>query len=157
VFRKEVPLTIANDPYVQDGQNVEDISQDQSELQLWRYTDTRPVTVRPQQVITLQSVRRTHLIKATRLIWLAAMMLEFLLAMRFFLKLLGANPSAGFAIFDYNISAPFLAPFFGLTVMPSAGGVVLEFPTLIAMAVYAVWAWLIIRIVWVVFDEPVAA
>jgi len=44
----------------------------------------------------------------------------------------------------------------GLTVMPSADGAVLEIPALIAMVVYGVLYWLIIRVMWVIFDPAKA-
>lgn len=113
-------------------------------------------TVHREQAARAVSWRQWQLNKATRLIWLATAMLEFLFMMRFVLKLIDANPSAGFAIFIYSVSRLFLLPFLGLTIMPSFGGAVLEIPTLIAMIVYAIWVWLIVRIVWVVFDESEA-
>jgi len=70
------------------------------------------------------------------------------------LKLLGANPQAGFAQFIYGITAVFLAPFAALFPSPSASGSVLELSSLVAMLVYALLAWTIIRITWVTLEEP---
>lgn len=90
--------------------------------------------------------------KRDRAIWLAAVVLEILIAFRIFLKLIAANPQSGFASFVYNITAPFLAPFAGLTSAPSTNnGSVLEFSSLIAMAVYALLFWLalyVVRLIW---------
>jgi hypothetical protein len=97
--------------------------------------------------------RRAALTRITQLIWFFAGVLEALLGIRFVLKLLAANPEAGFATFVYGITEVFLAPFAGLTATPSASGAVLEIPTLIAMLVYALVAWGIVRLIWILFDR----
>ncbi|MFN2137935.1 MAG: hypothetical protein ACK2UK_18415 [Candidatus Promineifilaceae bacterium] len=76
---------------------------------------------------------------------LATLLLEILIAFRVFLKLIDANPDSGFAWFVYGITAPFLAPFNGLTSTPQVHGSVLEIPSLIAMVVYLILFWLILR------------
>ncbi|MHB0859023.1 MAG: YggT family protein [Anaerolineae bacterium] len=101
--------------------------------------------------------RRNQLVRITRLVWLAFGILEAMIGLRVLLKLIAANPEAGFAQFVYNTTEVFLAPFAGLTVSPSAGGAVLEIPSLIAMIVYGLIAWGIVRVIWIVFDKsPVA-
>jgi uncharacterized protein YggT (Ycf19 family) len=78
---------------------------------------------------------------AVRIIWFIAGVLLTLLAFRFALVLLGANPSNGFANFIYSASHPFVAPFFGLFGYSLHYGVSrLELSTLVAMAVYALVA-----------------
>jgi hypothetical protein len=72
------------------------------------------------------------------------------------LELIAANPASPFAHFVYQMTGPFMAPFVGLTVTPSADGAVLEIPALIAMVVYGVLYWLIIRVMWVIFDPAKA-
>jgi uncharacterized protein YggT (Ycf19 family) len=85
---------------------------------------------------------------ASRIIWLLAGILLILLAFRFVLALLGANPANPFANFIYSVSYPFVAPFFGLFGYHLVYGVSqLEVFTLVAMAVYAVVAWIIDRII----------
>ena len=98
--------------------------------------------------------RRIFTFKATQLIWLFLGILEALLALRFGLKLIGANPASPFAVFVYGFTNLFLFPFTGLTGTPSAGGMVLEFSTVIAMVVYALIGWAIERIIWVIFYRP---
>jgi hypothetical protein len=41
-----------------------------------------------------------------------------------------------------------------LTATPSAGGAVLEISSIIAMIIYALVAWAIIQLVWLVFYHP---
>jgi hypothetical protein len=87
------------------------------------------------------------------MIWLFFGILEGLIGLRVFLKLIAANPENPFARFIYAVTDLFLWPFFGLTVTPAAEGIVLEIPSLIAMLVYALIGWLIVRAVWLVFDH----
>lgn len=98
-------------------------------------TGAQAGTPQEQPVVHRQTV-------ATRVVWYLAGILLILLAFRFVLALLGANPANPFASFIYSASYPFVAPFFGLFGYHLAYGVSrLEVFTLVAMAVYAVIAW----------------
>ena len=90
--------------------------------------------------------RRATSIKVTRAIYLLLGLIEVLLAIRFVLKALAANAEAGFAQLIYGVTAPLVAPFMGLFGTPQAAtGAVLELHTLIAMVIYALLAWLVVR------------
>jgi hypothetical protein len=53
-------------------------------------------------------------------------------------------------VFIYGITKPFIAPFELLVGTPStSGGVILEVTTLIAMLVYALFVWIIVRLIMV--------
>jgi hypothetical protein len=93
-------------------------------------------------------------LRVSQLIWLFFGIVEGLIGLRVLLKLIGANPDNGFASFVYNAAALFLAPFFGLIGSPSAGGMVLEVPSLIAMLVYALLGWVIVRVISQFFFPP---
>jgi YggT family protein len=85
---------------------------------------------------------------AARIIWYVAGILLTLLAFRFVLALLGANPNNGFANFIYSASHPFVAPFFSLFGYNLQYGVSrFETFTLVAMAVYALIAYGLVRLV----------
>lgn len=116
----------------------------------------REVRVVKEEVSTNSSdlTRRQTVIKASQTLWLLLGMLEALLGIRVFLKLIAANPQSGFARFIYGISDVFLLPFFGLTQTPSANGSVFEISTLIAMIVYAILFWFIVYIVRLVGERP---
>lgn len=77
--------------------------------------------------------------------------LEVLLAFRFVLKLFGANPDSGFVSIIYSITQLFLAPFTAIFSTATTQGIetkaVLEPSTIIAMIVYALIAWGIIRLI----------
>jgi hypothetical protein len=92
---------------------------------------------------------------AARLIWFIADILLLLLALRFVFALLGANPANPFAHFIYTASYPFVAPFFGLFGFNFQYGVTkFEFFTLVAMAIYALIATVIVRLITI--DRPEA-
>lgn len=87
------------------------------------------------------------LYRGTQIVWYILGLMEVLLAFRFVLKLLGANPAAGFTSFIYGVTYIFATPF--LTVFRSsqiAEGSVLEWTTLLAMFVYWVLAIGIIKL-----------
>ncbi len=83
-------------------------------------------------------------------IWLILGIVETLLAFRFVLKLFGANPDNGFVNFIYSISAPLDAPFRGIFTTPTAQGnvttSVFETSIVVAMVVYALIAWGIVKL-----------
>jgi hypothetical protein len=101
--------------------------------------------------------RRRTSWRLVQLIWLLFGTVEGLLAIRFILKLLGANPNAAFASFIYSVSAPFVAPFNNLFGNPASGGSVLELNTLVAMVVYLLVAWLVVKVVWLLAGESRSA
>jgi hypothetical protein len=85
---------------------------------------------------------------AARVVWLIAGVIMGLLAIRFILSLLGANRNNAFADLIYTLSYPFAAPFFGLFGYDvSYGRARFEGETLVAIAVFALLAWLVARIV----------
>jgi len=98
--------------------------------------------------------RRATSMKLSRGIYLIFGLIEALLAIRFVLKALGANADAGFAQLIYGVTSPLVAPFVGLFGTPqAANGAVLEVHTLIALVIYALVAWLLVRGAWLLFGE----
>ena len=77
--------------------------------------------------------------------------IEVFLLFRFILKLLGANPISGFVNFVYSVSgffsAPFKAIFSSTTTNGSVTKGVFEPATLVAIVVYVVVAWGIVKLV----------
>lgn len=112
--------------------------------------------VEQREVVTedLAASNRQALYQLSALIGLLFGILEGLIGIRILLKLIAANPANEFARFVYDITAIFLAPFRGLTATPAAGGVVLEISSIIAMIIYALAAWAIIQLVWLLFYHP---
>jgi len=91
--------------------------------------------------------RVTPLYRATQVVWYVVGVIEALLAARFILRLIGANPAAGFTNFVYDVSQPFVQPFLNVvrTSRVETGSVV-DWNVLIAMAVYWLAAWAIVRL-----------
>jgi hypothetical protein len=81
-------------------------------------------------------------------------LIEAFIGIRVILRLIGANPDNAFAQFIYNVSAPFVAPFVGLTGTPAFGTAALEVSSLIAMLVYALIWWALVKLVWMIFYRP---
>ena len=102
--------------------------------------------------------RRATSIKVSRAIYLILAVIEALLLIRLVLKALGANAEAGFAQLIYGVTGPLIAPFAGLFRTPQAGGgATLEVNTLIALVVYALIAWLVVRGAGLMFGESRSA
>lgn len=76
-----------------------------------------------------------------RIVWLVFGLIEVLIAIRFVLKLLAANASAGFVQLVYGASALFMAPFNAIFPTERVSGARLEWSALVAIAVYALIAW----------------
>jgi hypothetical protein len=101
--------------------------------------------------------RRLAAQRTVQLVYWVFGLIEGLILIRFILKALGANPSAGFAQFIYGITAPLVAPFYGLFGNPSAQGSVLEVHSIVALVVYGLLAWLIAKLVWILVGETRSA
>ena len=98
--------------------------------------------------------QRIFTFKITQLIWLFLGILEASIALRIGLKLIGANPDSPIVSLIYGLTSLFLFPFEGMTATPSAGGMVLELSSLFAMLIYALLAWIMERVVWLLFYRP---
>lgn len=94
---------------------------------------------------------REFVYKIAQFVWLLFGMLEALIGFRIFLKLIGANPGNWFAAFVYRLSDAFVWPFQNLTVNPSYQGLVLEISSFIALLVYALIGWAVVRVIWLLF------
>lgn len=89
--------------------------------------------------------------QATRIVYYILGVLEVLLAFRLIFKLLGANPQSPFVSVIYSVSEAFLIPFNGIFRSAVTKGIeaqaVLEPTTIIAMIVYAIIAWGIVKLI----------
>lgn len=93
----------------------------------------------------------TSYMTGERLVYFLFGALEILLVFRFVLKLAGASPANAFMGFVYGLSGIFVSPFAGIFHRGYAQGVettsVFEPSTLIAILVYAVVAWGIVKLI----------
>lgn len=95
---------------------------------------------------SMNSSRTKPLYRGTQIVWYILGIVEILLAFRFLLKLFAANPTAGFSSFIYGVTYIFAAPFLNVFRITRVEGSIFEWTTLLAMAVYWLVAWGIIRI-----------
>jgi uncharacterized membrane protein len=82
-----------------------------------------------------------------RVVYYVFGVIEALIAVRFVLRLLGANRDAGFVAFIYSFSSIFMAPFEAVFKTQSSAGAAFEGSALLALAVYALLAWGIVMLV----------
>lgn len=94
---------------------------------------------------------RESVYKISQIIWLLFGGLEALIGIRVILMLIGANPGNWFAAFVYQLTQLFLWPFQNLIANPSFQNMTLEVTSIIAMIVYALLGWIIVRMIWVIF------
>lgn len=85
--------------------------------------------------------------KIQSIVWTIIGLIEALLAIRVILRLIDANPANGFVNFVYSLSGAFVAPFNGIVGEPASGGAVLEINTLLAMLVYLILGWVVLKLV----------
>ena len=86
------------------------------------------------------------LYRGTQVVWYILYFVEAMLAFRFILKLMAANPQAGFSSLIYNISYPLATPFLNVFKSPTIASSKLEWTTLLAMLVYWMLAMAIIKL-----------
>jgi len=98
--------------------------------------------------------RTRPLYRGTQIVWYVLSVIEVVLVFRFLLKLIGANPGAGFTDLIYTVSYPFAAPFLYVVRATQVSGSVFEWTTLLAMLVYWIVAWGIVRLF--VMGKPVS-
>lgn len=135
-----------------------------------RPINTAPVDRREEVVVTQQpgyattervtrdvaAENRIRLFQVNRIIWSVLGLVEVMLALRFILKLMAANPDSGFGTFVYGITGLLVVPFTGLVPSWASGATVLEVSTLVAMLVYAMFFWGVVYVIRIVMDRPSA-
>jgi len=94
---------------------------------------------------------REAVYKISQFIWLLFGGLEALIGIRVLLLLIAANPNNWFTAFVYQLSDLFLWPFRNIVANPAFQNHILEITSLIAMIVYPLIGWAIVRLVWVIF------
>jgi predicted cobalt transporter CbtA len=80
-----------------------------------------------------------------------------LIAIRFVLLLLGANPDAGFTNLVYSVTGPLVAPFEGIFGAPSLETGVFDPASLVAIVVYALVGWVSGKVLSIALGETRSA
>jgi YGGT family len=137
-----------------ENQEVNDVAVDRREETV---VTRQPGYAATEQIVRdVAAERRMKFYLLNRVLWSLLAFLEILLAFRFVLRMIAANPDSGFGMFMYGITGVFVAPFNGLIATPVSGGSALELTTLIAMAVYALIFWGVAYVIRMVADRPSA-
>jgi hypothetical protein len=79
--------------------------------------------------------------------------IELLILARFFLLLVGANVQSGFVQWIHQMAGIFMAPFIAILGTQTINGAVFEWAALVAIAVYAIIAWLIVSAIGVLTPQ----
>ncbi len=97
--------------------------------------------------------------RISAVVWTVTGFIEILIGLRILFKLLAANAGNGFVDFIYNLSGVFADPFQGIVQDVSSGSTILEINSLIAMLIFALIAWGVVKIVWLLLSvtEPTTA
>ena len=137
-----------------EHQDIDDVAVDRREETV---VTRQPGYAATEQIVRdVAAERRMKFYLLNRALWSILAFLEILLAFRFVLRMIAANPDSGFGMFMYGITGVFVAPFNGLISTPTSGGSALELTTLIAMAVYALVFWGIAYVIRMIAERPSA-
>ena len=102
-----------------------------------------------------REIRLTNARWTARVIYFAFGVVEIVIAIRILLKLIAANETSGLARFIYGFTAPFLAPFQNVVGSPRArNGSIFEFSSLLAILIYMLISWLLVRLIFLLLDRP---
>jgi YggT family protein len=108
----------------------------------------QPVAERVREAPPVEyAARPSATYRLIQLVYLVFGIVEALIAIRVVMKLLAANPEAAFTQFLYGITDPFVAPFQGVFSEPQSHGSVLELSSLLAIIIYALLAYVIVRVI----------
>jgi len=144
-------MSVAVDPrFVRIAGSKENIMPDSYDREVVRQETTGGEPVRPVAPVTpvtTSSTSRTAVYReggynsrAIQAVWWIVGFIDVLIAIRFVLKLFGANP-APFVRFMYDLTWPLVAPFHGIFNTAQEGRSILEPESLVAMAIYALIGW----------------
>lgn len=95
-----------------------------------------------------QSASASGRVVLSRIIWFVVGVIITFIATRVLLMLLGANQGNAFVDFVYSVGGMFAAPFFGVFgYEPAYGSSVFEISSLVAIVVYALIGWGVVKLV----------
>jgi hypothetical protein len=86
--------------------------------------------------------------RSIQLIWLIAGVVDFILALDFIFRAVGAH-NTGFAHYIYRIGGWLAAPFLGIfnTTVAANGTSVIQWADVLAVAIYTVAAWVVTKLI----------
>lgn len=107
--------------------------------------------------IDFEHARRVEIYRrVAAVVWTICGFVEILVGLRVLFKLLAANAGNGFVKFIYDLSGVFVDPFQGIVKNVTSGSSILEINSLIAMLIFALIAWGVLKLVWLILTvtEP---
>src|SRR6266851_7926860 len=126
---------------------------DSYDREVVRQETTTGEPVRPVAPVASVTTSRTAVYReggyntrAIQAVWWIVGFVDVLIAIRFVLKLFGANP-APFVRFMYDVTWPLVAPFHGIFNTVQESRSVLEPESLVAIAIYALIGWGIVSLI----------
>jgi hypothetical protein len=115
----------------------------------------RPVVARRRTVVT-----RDPAFRVVQMVWFLLGLVEGIVGLRVIFRAVAAQ-HVGFVTFINGLSAPLVAPFQGITADYVHRGTVVEIGSLIAMVIYLLAAYLVVKLVRIVTapgpDDPAGA
>lgn len=120
-----------------------------------QFVDANGNMVESQEEVVVDKYGRQleTLDRVNQIVYLLSGALMVLLALRLFMRLLGASAANGFVNFIYNLSGAFVAPFNGIfNDQAITSGSIVEFSTIIAILVYAMLTVGLVKLLEVLFS-----
>ncbi len=111
--------------------------------------DSENSKIYEEKVVVTQANGPSPKKQGVRIVYFFLDLIEILLILRFALRALGANPLNGFVSFIYSLTLPLIKPFTGIFAIPAAsvGPSVIEWATVFAAIIYALIAYIIVRLI----------
>jgi uncharacterized protein YggT (Ycf19 family) len=85
--------------------------------------------------------------RAIQIVWWIVGLIDTLIAIRFLLKMFGANTASAFVSFMYALTDPLVAPFHGIFNTAAAGRSVFEPESIVAIIIYTLIGWGIVSLI----------
>jgi len=115
--------------------------------------ETTGEPVRPVTPVTTSTSRTavyreggSYNYRAIQIVWWVVGLIDTLIAIRFLLKVFGANP-APFVRFMYDLTWPLVAPFHGIFNTDQVGRSVFEPESIVAIVIYLLIGWGIVSLI----------
>ncbi|MEO6797142.1 MAG: YggT family protein [Candidatus Dormibacter sp.] len=85
--------------------------------------------------------------RTIQVVWWIVGLIDTLIAIRFLLKMFGANTASAFVSFMYALTDPLVAPFHGIFNTAAAGRSVFEPESVVAIIIYSLIGWGIVSLI----------
>lgn len=118
--------------------------------------DTTAEPVQPVQPVQAVDEKTANYSAFDQLVYLIFGIIEVLLLIRFLFRMTGANAGAGIVAMIYSVTRVLMAPFNFVFPVNAVEGAVFEWSILVAMAFYALLAWIIMKLIRILYTADAA-